>query len=624
MRSCHRKNQSKSSVVYPSRHKAPVCRKSVQLTVVLFVVLILVISITPYSTVYAAEKKPSTYIKNATAHLTINRDGTVSVTEELRFYFNKTRKSLSLSLLFPLRGESVLQSFEIAQVIQGEEEKFIHVPETDDRRPQPFSYKTERRNDRLRIKLTMTAFTGEYVFRLNYHWTRGVVEKDNRAFISGPLCAAPSGMRVETLLWSITFPTDCHVDLTEIVPISYHTMTENNTGSNKVSFVDNRSFTKTDEMGIVISAPKRHFSLILPSDADTTSLKESLENARALSAHLTRVESIRESITRIVVILTVAGLFVFLVFQGALLHRKRRTKFDFAVWPVSARPALVASLASANPREPDLLLATLLTLVTRREILWTDEVFIWNNPDRNDFSQFTTYETLLLQWLFVAQPEYDHVLSPGRLRIAARQEDFRQLAQRFKEHVSADFNKSGLVEPRLTRIIKSSAFLLAILFIALTIGFYLYTKSFLTFIMLIVSALYIHLGFTFRFLTSVGARRSHETRRFKRALKSPELLVRSALGHFSDIEMLIGSLPVAVALNKASEYLQGVKELDSPLFERAAYALLHVYRGLRVPAHLETSGDIRDPYERTLLRRALDETERVLTSWRELFRSCFL
>ncbi len=584
----------------------------------------LVAFILPHSTVHAAESKPSTYVKSAKAHLTINRDGTVSVTEELHFYFDKMRKSQSLNLLFPPVGESVLQSFEIAQVLQGEEEKYFHVPESDDRRPQPFSYNTERLRDRLRIKLTMTSFTGEFVFRINYHWTRGVVEKENRAFITGPLCIAPSGMMVETLFCSITFPADCPVDLTEIVPIGYHTMTENRTGSNTVSFVDNRSFLKTDEMGITISAPKRYFSLILPSASDKISLKESLNQARALSARLTQVEAIRESITRIVVILTVAGLVVYLVFQGVFLFSNRRTRFDFAVWPMSARPAQVALLASSNPREPDLLLATLLSLVARREVSWMDEVFIWNNPNRNDFSQFTTYETLLLQWLFVAQPEYDHVLSAGRLRLAARQEDFRQLALRFKEQVGTDFDESGLVEPRLTKFFRHSYFLLAFLFLVLTAGFFLYTKSPLTFIMLLVSALFTLGGFTFRFLTPSGVRRTHETRRFKRSLKTPELLVRSAIGQFTDVEMLIGSLPVTVALNRGSEYLQSVKDLESPMFERAAYALLHVYRGLRVPAHFDTNEDIYDPYERTLLGRALDEMERVLASWRELFRSCFL
>ncbi len=624
MKSDRCKKSADHSVKQPSWCEQNGRHKFARLTaIVLLVAAMFSVFVVPPSDVYAAEKKPSTYIRNATAHLTINRDGTVNVTEELRFQFDKTRKSLSLTLLFPLMGESVLQSFEIAQVIQGEEEKFIHVPESDDRRPQPFSYMTERMRDRLRIKLAMTAFTGEYVFRLNYYWTRGVVEKENRAFISGPLCAAPNGMRVETLLWSVTFPTDCPVDLTEIVPIGYHTMTENKTGSNTISFVDNRPFLKTDEMGIAISAPKRYFSLILPT-ASTPSLNESLNKARALSARLTQIEAIRESITRIVVILTIAGILVYLVFQGALLFWKRRTRYDYAIWPMSARPAQVALLASPNPREPDLLLATLLSLVARREISWTDEIFIWNNPNRNDFSQFTTYETLLLQWLFVAQPEYDHVLSAGRLRVAARGDDFRQLAQRFKEQVGADFDESGLVEPRLTKVFRYAYFVLAFLFFVLTLGFHVYTRSPLTFILLLVSALFTFGGFTFRFWTPAGVRRKHETRRFKRALKTPELLVRSAIGQYTDVEMLIGSLPVTVALNKGSVYLQGIKDLDSPLFERAAYGLLHVYRGLRVPAHIEASGDIRDPYERTLLKRALDEMERVLASWRELFRSCFL
>jgi hypothetical protein len=291
---------------------------------------------------------------------------------------------------------------------------------------------------------------------------------------------------------------------------------------------------------------------------------------------------------------------------------------------VSARPAQVALLASTSPREPDIVLATVLSLVARREISWTDEVFIWNNPNRNDFSQFTTYETLLLQWLFAAKPEYDHVLSPGRLRIVARHGDFRQLAQRFKKHVETDFEKSRLVEPRLTKVFRHSYFVLAFLFLIPTVGFFLYTKSALSFITLIVSILFVLSGFTFRFLTFTGARRAHDTQCFKRALKTPELLVQSAAEHFTDVEMMIGTLPVAVALNRASEYLESIKDLDSPLFERAAYALLHVFRGFPVPADLDAEGEAREPYEKTLLKRALSEMERGIASWRELFRSCFL
>ncbi len=599
-------------------------KRSIRLSLaVLITVMSLALLLFSQANVYAAEKKRATYIKNAAAHVTIHRDGTVTITEQIRFNFDQSRKSLSLSLPFPLRGESVLQSFEIAQVIPGEEEKYIPVPESEERRPQPFSYKLERLSDRLRVKLTTTAFTGEYVFRLSYEWPRGVVEKDNRAFIRGSLCAAPNGMSVETLLWSITFPDDCSVDLTEIVPIGYHTMTENRTGTNTVSFVDNRPFVKTDEMGIAISAPKRYFSLILPT-GDSVPLKESLADARSLAARLSLVESVRDSVSRIIIILTATGLLVYFVFRGSPLLLGRQRKDDFAVWPVSARPAQVASLASINPREPDVLLATVLSLVARREISWTDEVFIWNNPNRNDFSQFTTYETLLLQWLFVAKPEYDHVLSPGRLRIVARQEDFRQLAQRFKKQVGDNFDESKLVDPRLTKVIRYSYFFLSLLFLVLTIGFFLYTKSPLAFILLPISALFALGGFTFRFLTYAGAQRSHETRSFKRALKSPGLLVRSASGHFTDVEMMIGTLPVAVALNKASDYLESINNLNSPLFERSAYALLHVFRGLRVPADFETERDVRDPYERTLLKRALSEMERGIASWRELFRSCFL
>ena len=44
--------------------------------------------------------------------------------------------------------------------------------------------------------------------------------------------------------------------------------------------------------------------------------------------------------------------------------------------------------------------STLLSLMTRRELAWEDEVIVWKHPDRDDFSSFTAWEAYLLQWLF--------------------------------------------------------------------------------------------------------------------------------------------------------------------------------------------------------------------------------
>ncbi len=614
-------NKSQHSI----SRRTPRARRAVR-TVILALAVFLAVSFFPagHPAVSAAEKKPSTYVENATAHVSVNKDGTVDITETIRFHFGKPYKSLTFNLLFPLDGESQLQSFEIAQDPDHEKEvKYIEVPLLNNKYPQPFSYTTERLKDKLRLHLSMTSFTDDYIFRLSYQWTRGVVEKDGRALISGPLCVVPNNMRVETLLWMFTFPEDCLIDTAEIVPVAYHMLTENKTSSNSVSFIDNQHFVKTSGTAIAISMPKRCFPFILPA-SDTTPLARLLSGAQSLSARLSKLESLRESITHIVTILSAVGLIIVLSLQFFSLTGKRRVRSDFALWPLLSRPAETVSLASLRLNEPDLLLATLLSLVTRREISWTDEVFIWNHPNRNDFSQFTTYETLLLQWLFIAQPEYDNVLSPERLRIAARGDDFRQLAQRFRKHVDTAFANSGLSEPLWTKVIRLACFCFSILFFALSIFFYIYTNSPLTFIMLINTALFALSGLSFRFLTAEGRRHAHEIRRFARALKSPGLLTQSTGDKMTEIETLIGALPAAIALGRTSEYLSGVKKMDSPYFDRAAYALLHVYRGLKMPAAVKTDIDPNDPYERILLRRALDEMERILAAWRELFNSCFL
>ena len=120
MRSYYRRIFPKFSLAKSARREVPARRKPIHLSaLLLLLVLTTVFFSLPCSTIHAYEKKPATYIKNATAHLKINSDGTINVMEQIRFHSDRTLKSLTLVLLSPLKGESILQSLEIAQVIHG-------------------------------------------------------------------------------------------------------------------------------------------------------------------------------------------------------------------------------------------------------------------------------------------------------------------------------------------------------------------------------------------------------------------------------------------------------------------------------------------------------------------------
>ncbi|HZK29236.1 MAG TPA: DUF2207 domain-containing protein, partial [Clostridia bacterium] len=114
----------------------------------------------PAPKVGAAGSLTSNTVEKATVDMRINPNGTVDITETIVYSFSKPKTSLTFDLIFPLEGEPRITCFEVAQMIVGQEEKFIAIPERDELRPQPIFYKTTEKNDRIRINLQMTAFTG--------------------------------------------------------------------------------------------------------------------------------------------------------------------------------------------------------------------------------------------------------------------------------------------------------------------------------------------------------------------------------------------------------------------------------------------------------------------------------
>ncbi|NLA71892.1 MAG: DUF2207 domain-containing protein [Clostridiaceae bacterium] len=586
-------------------------------------ILMLVLIFLPAPKVQAAGNWTHSAVEKATADIRVNQDGTVDITETIVYRFDKPKTSLSFDLIFPFQGEPRLTSFEVAQTTTEMSEKFITIPQRDELRPQPIFFTTTRKNDRIRINLQMTAFTGDFVFRIGYQWNRGVVHKEGQALMSGPLLVVRPETPVDTMRWTITMPAGCRLDLSRIVPVTMHSMTINKVSETCISLVDNRPFFKNDGVGIVISVPADCFPLILPaSDSDT--FETILANASSRSKYLTRLETLRRSISRIVVPLTIVGiLLIYTFFYMIQILRRKRLSRDFAYWPTTASPAIVARLARIRPIDSRLLLAAIASLVNRKEIEAVDEVLIWKHPERNDFSDFTTWETLLLQWLFAYDPEYGHVLAPERLRVAARQSDFRELAHRFREHIDNEFAESGLIDPRLTRFFRAGFFLFAFLFLIMSTVFFVLTHAVFALLLMIPALLFTISGITFRFLTKEGVLRYHESREFSKQLTSPLKLISSCSGRLTDIETLISALPAAIAINKRKNYFQGIRSLSRRSFLHASYALLHVYRKVPFPAAPGIPpGDIDAEIAR--VTRDLDEMERILTAWKEFFDSCFI
>ncbi len=582
----------------------------------------LLLALLPGQPVQAAESGTGTYVEKAELDIDINSDGTVDITETLAYHFHKAKKSISFELLFPIEGEPHLTSLEFALKTAGGEEKFIPVPERDELKSQPLSYTTLRKRDRIRVDMRMTELSGDYLFRLSYQWNRGVVHKEGKALISGPLLAVRPETPVDTMRWTITMPASCRIENSHLIPISGHTMTQNKLSENSIAYVDNQRFLKLDGLGILISSSASCFPLILPA-SDPAPLATLVDRAEALSKRLARLGALRDSIGRFIMPLIAAGLLIYALLYLLQMSWIRRIRPDYACWAAEGTPALVAKLVRVRPGSSHLLLGTLLHLINRKEIEWVDEIFIWKNPGRDDFSGFTSWEILLLQWLFAQDEDYDHVLAPERLRYAARSADFRELAQRFQKQIEEGYKESPFVRPQWTTVFRLLFLTFAALFLVTALLLFFFTHATTAFYLLIPVAIFSFGGLTFSFLTEIGVRRYLETFAFMRQLKKPQALVASCAGRFNDVETLISILPAAVVLNKRKNFFQGVRSLPQAAFLRAAYALLHVYRRIPIPSLQNLPAPLVGP-EIERLNKGLDEMERALAAWKENFDSCFI
>lgn len=588
----------------------------------LLAAVLLVLILFPGSPAFAAEKSSENYVEKAEIDLAVNTDGTVDITETIAYHFDSAKRSISFDLIFPLEGEPHLVKFEFAQKLAQGQEKYIQVPQADELKSQPFSYTTVRKNDRIRIDMKMTRFSGDYLFRISYQWNRGVVQKDNKALISGPLLVVRPQTRVDTMRWTLTLPETCASDDMQIIPIANHSLTINTGQEGRISLVDNQRFRKIEGIGIFLSSQASCFPLILPA-SETASLDALVDRAQSQNKNLARLGSIRDQILRIVLPLAAAGLLIYSLLYLLQMTWLSRLNHDYALWAANGPPALTAKLAKTRPDDSNLLLGTLLQLINRKEVDWLDEIFIWKNPGRNDFSGFSAWEILVLQWLFARDEHYEYVLAPERLRKAARSPDFRELAQRFQKQVDQGFQDSGLVKGKWTTIFRLALYVFAGLFLIMSLLLFLVSRSATALILLIPVAIFSFGGRTFRFLTKEGLRRHRETRHFMHNLRNPQALIESCASQLSDVESLISILPAAVVLNKGKDYFHGIRSLPEADFQKAAYALLHVYRRMPAPASLDLSGQALK-LEILHLQREIGEMERVLAAWKEYFDSCFI
>ena len=558
----------------------------------------------------------------AQADVQIRADNTVIVTETFYYTHHGEDLSIAFDIGASLSDEMTIVAVKKARVEQGELKDLVNITPKDETRPQSITYKTEKKKDGTRIIVNLSSISGTFAIQITYQWNAGVIKLDGHAMVSNSLCSAPKGTKIDNMIWSITLPSGFAADQANVVAVTSHP-TAILQEKNILTIVDNHQFVSRDGMGIALRLPLSAFPLAATKEGLKLTGAEIMSDARNRREMLIHVELLYSNSTRIISILSLTALLFLLVLLIVRHWTPRRRKFlpDYLYWPATAPPAFISILQRNRLRDSDILLSTLLSLTAKKEVAFIDEIFIWRNPDRMDFSSFTPWETLLLQWLFVDDPKYGSVLAAERLRVAARRPDFRMIAQNFRKTLSNDFSHTRLMKRRLTVIFRVSSLILAALFALIAIIFFLVTRIYGSFILLAVAACYAINGLTYTALTQYGAQRRWETLRFAETLGTPRKIILSCQNKLTDVETAITSLPAAVALDRVGDYFFGIKNLPDELFYKTAYAILHVYRDLPIPRHIRRRASSS---ERKMLFDELNQMERMLIVWDALLKSCLI
>ncbi|MGI6617315.1 MAG: hypothetical protein ACOX36_04620 [Saccharofermentanales bacterium] len=558
----------------------------------------------------------------AQADVQIRADNTVIVTETFYYTYQGENLSIAFDIGTSLSDDMTIVGIKKARVENGELKDLVNITPKDETRPQSITYKTEKQKEGTRIIVDLSSISGTFAIQITYQWVAGVIKLDRHAMVANSLCSAPKGTKIDNLIWSITLPSGIAADQADILAVTSHP-TAILQEKNVLTIVDNHPFICRRGMGIVLRLPLSAFPLASTKDGFKLTSAEIVSDARNRREMLIQLELLYENSTRIIGILSLTALLFLLILQVVRKWTPRRRKFlqDYLYWPATAPPAFISILQRNRLRDSDILLSTLLSLTAKKEVAFIDEIFIWRNPDRMDFSSFTTWEILLLQWLFEDDSKYGSVLAAERLRVAARQPEFRMIAQNFRKTLSNDFNRSRLVKRRLTVIFRVSSLILAALFALIGIIIFLFTRIYGSFILLAVALSYAINGLTYTCLSRYGAQRRWETLRFAETLGTPRKIILSCQNKLTDVESAITSLPAAVALDRVGDYFFGIKNLPDELFYKTAYAILHVFRDLPIPRHIRRRASSS---ERKMLFDELNQMERMLTVWDALLKSCLI
>ncbi|NLC40910.1 MAG: DUF2207 domain-containing protein [Clostridiaceae bacterium] len=551
----------------------------------------------------------------------ILQDGRVLVDETISFTVLKNIEQLPLILRNPTEGNSQLQALEYFG--SDTSENFVSIPAYDETIAQNFSYRSSSTLRETRLTLNLPLSPGQHNIHISYEWNRGVAKRDTLAIMEGPMSSLPVGLVVAFAEWSVQLPANLSIEDMKSVTISSTPFIELNKTENSIIYRSQGQLTVESKTALLLTAPRSAFSTL----TDTTSQKpipERLEEARGQINLLHNRVRMRQFLPPIIIISSIFSFSIWLLiaFLRRLpwLHSKRDHSLEIAL-----TPEVYLKILMDKKNDGRDILSSLLSLMTKRELTWEDEIIVWNYPGRDDFSNFTAWEAYLLQWLFDPTEDPNPVLAAQRLRRETRglqkHRDFQERYKSFQELVLNDFRQLGWVNRILTVFKRLSFQLLGLLDMILALLLSTYARSGWPLILLLPGLLLIISGGKQLTFTKHGYALYREMRVYLRNISSSQDLISNNEPGLTDVETVISALPRAVIFGKIEDFFAGIRDLDPRRFHRAAYALLHVYRSIPLPVWTDgPRSPLPNAEEMAFLKQELATMEEQIISWDALFR----
>lgn len=248
--------------------------------------------------------------------------------------------------------------------------------------------------------------------------------------------------------------------------------------------------------------------------------------------------------------------FIFLELDGYILFQQ--TKLDLSIFELSAAHSayLLKPYHSGN-----LILVGLIQLVQKNELDLDKTTFIWKYPEREDFSDFSSSEIFLLQWLFEKSKQIDKypVISAERIYVQTNDEMYaKDYLINYKQYIDlleVDLSRQGYTSNK-KKVLGKKIYTAAL--IALTVMMFIVfaiSRSWTSIFLLVPIIFSLNRIYKARYLTVRGRAKQKQMKLLKSALRSPMNFLEENKKMINPRDLSPLVLPYAMGIDIVEIYL---------------------------------------------------------------------